>query len=94
LKAKLSEYLRLVKAGEVVLVTDRDEVIAELRPARRQPLPPDTVEETLSDLAAAGALTRAGAHSNGWTWEVEGVGLPEGTAERILADLRSDEAEL
>ena len=30
LKAKLSEYLRLVKAGETVLVTERDEVVAEL----------------------------------------------------------------
>ena len=32
LKAKLSEYLRAVKAGETLLVTDRDEVIAEIRP--------------------------------------------------------------
>lgn len=31
LKNKLSEYLRLVKSGEVVLVTDRGDVVAELR---------------------------------------------------------------
>ena len=37
LKARLSEYVRLVKAGETILVTDRDEVVAELRPAQRQP---------------------------------------------------------
>ncbi len=36
LKAKLSEYLRLVKAGETVLVTERDQVIAEIKPANRQ----------------------------------------------------------
>lgn len=30
LKNRLSEYLRLVKAGEEVLITDRGEVIAEL----------------------------------------------------------------
>src|SRR6266542_1672841 len=36
LKARLSEYLRLVRTGETVLITDRDEVVAELRPARRQ----------------------------------------------------------
>jgi len=30
LKNKLSAYLRLVRAGETVLVTDRGEVIAEL----------------------------------------------------------------
>ncbi len=34
LKARLSEYLREVRRGETLLVTDRDEVIAELRPAR------------------------------------------------------------
>jgi antitoxin (DNA-binding transcriptional repressor) of toxin-antitoxin stability system len=31
LKNQLSKYLGLVRRGEVVLVTDRDEVIAELR---------------------------------------------------------------
>ena len=32
LKNRLSEYIRLVVAGETVLVTDRDRVVAELRP--------------------------------------------------------------
>ena len=32
LKNKLSEYVRLVVGGETVLVTDRDMVVAELRP--------------------------------------------------------------
>ena len=31
LKNNLSRYLDLVKQGEVVLVTDRDEVVAEIR---------------------------------------------------------------
>ena len=31
LKNRLSEFLRLVRAGEVVLVTDRGEVVAEIR---------------------------------------------------------------
>jgi antitoxin (DNA-binding transcriptional repressor) of toxin-antitoxin stability system len=35
LKNRLSEYLRLVRNGEEILVTDRGEVIAELR----QPTP-------------------------------------------------------
>ena len=35
LKARLSEYIRLVRTGETVLITDRDEVVAELRPAHR-----------------------------------------------------------
>ena len=34
LKNKLSEYVRLAAAGERVLVTDRDRVVAELGPPR------------------------------------------------------------
>jgi antitoxin (DNA-binding transcriptional repressor) of toxin-antitoxin stability system len=34
LKNKLSEYVRLAAAGETVLVTDRDRIIAELVPPR------------------------------------------------------------
>jgi antitoxin (DNA-binding transcriptional repressor) of toxin-antitoxin stability system len=34
LKNKLSEYVRLATGGEVILVTDRDRVVAELGPPR------------------------------------------------------------
>ena len=34
LKNKLSEYVRLAASGEIVLVTDRDRVVAELCPPR------------------------------------------------------------
>lgn len=34
LKNKLAEYVRLVAAGETVLVTDRERVVAELIPPR------------------------------------------------------------
>lgn len=34
LKNRLSEYVRIAAAGEVVLVTDRDRVVAELVPPR------------------------------------------------------------
>lgn len=33
LKNRLSEYVNRVKAGEALLVTDRGQVVAELRPA-------------------------------------------------------------
>jgi len=40
LKDRLSEYLRLVRNGEEILVTDRGEVVAELRqPSPRVALP-------------------------------------------------------
>jgi len=34
LKNKLSEYVRMAARGEIVLVTDRDRVVAELGPPR------------------------------------------------------------
>jgi prevent-host-death family protein len=36
LKNKLSEYVRLVAAGETVVVTDRNRVVAEIVPPRPQ----------------------------------------------------------
>lgn len=37
LKNRLSEHIRRVRAGDEVLVTDRGEVVAELRPPGRVP---------------------------------------------------------
>jgi antitoxin (DNA-binding transcriptional repressor) of toxin-antitoxin stability system len=34
LKNRLSEYVRLASSGEVILVTDRERVVAELTPPR------------------------------------------------------------
>jgi len=89
LKARLSEYLRAVRAGEVILVTDRDEVVAELRPARPLP-PPSEAEDTLQQLAAEGEVTRARQSKGRWRWKTKGLGLPTGTADGLLEDLRSD----
>jgi len=89
LKARLSEYLRAVKAGEIVLVTDRDEVVAELRPPRQLP-PPMQSEDTLQSLADAGELTRARQSKGEWRWKARGIGLESGTAEAILAELRAE----
>lgn len=90
LKARLSEYLRLVKAGETILVTERDEVVAEVRPAHRQPIPREALEEVLDDLAAAGRVTRASHRKQRWTWHVKGLGLPAGTAQATLDEIRGD----
>ena len=54
LKNKLSEYIRMVEAGETVLVTDRDRVVAELRPPHeRGPLASDA---QLAELVRRGVL--------------------------------------
>lgn len=89
LKAHLSEYVRAVRAGETVLVTHHDEVVAELRPPQR-PAVPDEVEQRLRALAEAGSVTRARLPKQGWTWKAAGLGLPGGTAERLLNELRAD----
>jgi antitoxin (DNA-binding transcriptional repressor) of toxin-antitoxin stability system len=44
LKNRLSEYVRIANGGETVLVTDRDRVVAELRPPQgRGPLTSDAL---------------------------------------------------
>jgi antitoxin (DNA-binding transcriptional repressor) of toxin-antitoxin stability system len=91
LKARLSEYLRHVRAGETILVTDREEVIAELRPpSRRAPRPHEGIDELLDSLAERGDVTRAGLPKGKWTWKVAGLGLAAGTAAELLNQIRSD----
>jgi antitoxin (DNA-binding transcriptional repressor) of toxin-antitoxin stability system len=89
-KAHLSEYVRLVKSGETVLVTEREEVVAELRPARRQAPRMTEIEDVLSELAESGDIERAGVTKARWSWDVRGLGLPKGSAARILNALRED----
>jgi antitoxin (DNA-binding transcriptional repressor) of toxin-antitoxin stability system len=90
LKAKLSEYLRLVKAGEVVLVTEYDEVIAELRPAHRQKLPSLSLGEELERMAERGEATLRASESGDWPSladipKLEGLDL-----EKLLEEVRAD----
>jgi antitoxin (DNA-binding transcriptional repressor) of toxin-antitoxin stability system len=92
LKARLSEYVRLAKAGETVLVTERDEVVAELRPSRRQTPVANRLEELLEALAASGEITRAAQPKDDWTWRSRGLGLPSGAAQALLDELRQERA--
>lgn len=56
LKNRLSAYLREVRSGEIVLVTDRGRVVAELR--RPSPGTPVTAHDSaLARLCAEGVLT-------------------------------------
>ena len=56
LKNKLSEYLRLVAGGEIVLVTDRDRIVAEIIPPRegRSPM---LADELFADAIRKGLIT-------------------------------------
>ena len=58
LKNKLSEYVRLAAAGETVLISDRDRVVAELVPpsaTRARELP----DALLADAVRNGLITPA-----------------------------------
>lgn len=60
LKDKLSAYLNYVREGEIVLVTDRDEVIAEIRrPLKARDNNTSRFEMFLNDANERGELTRA-----------------------------------
>ncbi len=84
LKNRLSEYVRLAAGGEVILVTDRDRVVAELVPpgADRSPM--------LADAMLADAVR------HGWLRPPAQVGagapprLPVAPLSIVLRDLASD----
>lgn len=90
LKAKLSEYVRQAKAGETILVTERDEVVAELRPARRQPLGQGTLVEGLEALAARGEATLASQEIGTWEGLQTRARLEKVSSREILEALRKE----
>lgn len=94
LKARLSEYLREVRRGEVFLVTDRDRVVAELRPPRSD-LPPvgDELDQVFEALIEAGEVQAARAPKAGWTWSPQGIELESGRADNVLDWVRADRDE-
>lgn len=77
LKNRLSEYVRLVQAGETVLVTHRDRVVAELGP------PSPGRAERLEDAALAEAVRK------GWIRAplMREEGTPDADPVMPLADL-------
>jgi antitoxin (DNA-binding transcriptional repressor) of toxin-antitoxin stability system len=83
LKNRLSEYVRMVEAGEVVLVTDRDRVVAELRPPHeRAPLASDA---HLAELVRKGILSAPLAVRDGPPPRV-----PSAPTRQLLDELASD----
>jgi antitoxin (DNA-binding transcriptional repressor) of toxin-antitoxin stability system len=91
LKARLSEYLREVRRGEVFLVTDRDRVVAELRQPGSRSMPGgDELERELDLLVDSGEVRAPKLQKADWAWRPAGTGLARGTAAKVLDALRED----
>jgi prevent-host-death family protein len=86
LKASLSEYLRRVKAGEEVLVSERGRPIAKLVPVTSEDALPDHLSEMVRQgLARTGSrrLTHA-------FWRLPRPRDPKGRVRRALLDARAE----
>jgi antitoxin (DNA-binding transcriptional repressor) of toxin-antitoxin stability system len=86
LKSRLSEYLRLVRNGEEILVTDRGDIVAELRqPSPRLALPhPGLIEAIRRGRARGGLPNRPD------LYPALGSIAPAGSAKRLLDEERGD----
>ena len=85
LKNRLSEYVREVRSGEAVLVTDRGEVVAELNPPGQR-ADERGVPSALAALARRGLLT-LGVSNNAVAYPK----LPQALKQRQSADLLDQE---
>jgi prevent-host-death family protein len=83
LKANLSRYLREVERGEVVLVTDRGRVVAELRAASETAKPESPVERGLRLLAERTPLLIREPHDPA-AYVASPLQSKEGTARSLL----------
>ena len=82
LNSRLSEYVRLAASGETVLVTDRDQVVAELGPLR-ETRSPVLADAFLADAVRSGVLTPPRLVASGPPPKPP----PVATLDEILADL-------
>lgn len=90
LKNRLSHYVRLVQAGESVLVTDRGAVVAELRPpGSASQLGGDPLPARLAELARKGRVVLGAPHDPS-LYSPQPRLVPEGTVAAALDAERGD----
>jgi antitoxin (DNA-binding transcriptional repressor) of toxin-antitoxin stability system len=81
LKNRLSEYVRLAAAGETIVITDRDRVVAELVPPRRE-------SESVIERGVREGWIRPAKNRGGLPPRPKPV--PGLTFEQLMADLERD----
>lgn len=86
LKNRLSEYVRRVRAGHRLLITDRGQVVAELRPPGDAGADPGS-DSGLAQLVKRGSLS-PGAPNNAGLYPSMPRLLPAGTVGRLLDEER------
>ena len=87
LKSRLSEYLRMVRRGEEILITDRGEVIAELRRPDRSA---SEVRYPALLLHAREGKVRLGEPNRPDLYTLHARIAPDGTAGRLLDEEREE----
>lgn len=87
LKNNLRDYVRLASGGEIVLVMDRDQVVAELGPHRPE-RSPVIADARLAHAVHAGLINPPTMPGSG-----PPRNLPVAPFERIMADLERDRAD-
>ncbi|MCY3709345.1 MAG: type II toxin-antitoxin system prevent-host-death family antitoxin [Caldilineaceae bacterium] len=92
LKNSLSAYLRNVKAGEEVLITDRGRPIARLVPVTRSESMEErlSIEEHLEDLERRGLLRRGTGKLPEGFWDMPRMEDPEGLVLKGLLQEREE----
>lgn len=91
LKARLSEELRAVGRGEVILVTDRGRVVAELRaPGSAGEASPVVADRRIEQWLREGRAKLEDA-TRPARYPVSPVSLPAGSAQRLLDEVRGSD---
>jgi len=85
LKAKLSEQLRKVKAGEVVIITERGHAIAMMTP-----LMAETLDHDLAELLEAGLARAAERTLPPEFWEIPRSSDPAAAVRAALLEEREE----
>ncbi|MGH7627460.1 MAG: type II toxin-antitoxin system Phd/YefM family antitoxin [Gemmatimonadaceae bacterium] len=86
LKTRLGTYLRRVRNGETILVTDRGEPVAELRPLQASD---DATEAAFRMMAAEGLVTRG---KGGPLHPFKPIRLPRGVSLSEFVSKERDES--